>query len=102
MTAFATTLTKPVPTGLPSEQLVPGLLITLSKNLESGDRSFSRFIWEIVAANKGHVVIEPAHKGVPPKYLGSGPHLICTDEYEFYDADHLLKALEPSRQSAAA
>jgi hypothetical protein len=44
----------------------PGLLITLSKNLENGDRSFSRFIWEVVAANKGHVVIEPAHKNVPP------------------------------------
>ena len=48
------------------------------------------------------MVIEPAHKNVPPKYLGSGPHLICTDEYEFYDADHLLKALEPSRQGVSA
>jgi hypothetical protein len=102
MTVIAPTLTKSVPAGLPNEQLVPGLLITLSKNLESGDRSFSRFIWEVVAANKGHVVIEPARKSAPPKYLGSGPHLICTDEYEFYDADHLLKALEPERQGQAA
>jgi hypothetical protein len=102
MTVLTDTLTKPVPAGLPSEQLVPGLLITLSKNLENGDRSFSRFICEVVAANKGHVVIEPAHKNVPLKYLGSGPHLICTDEYEFYDADHLLKALEPTRQGVSA
>lgn len=77
--------------GLPHEQLVPGLLITISPCKCTGDRSFSHDIWEIKSSNEGHIcVLKHEAKG---GYF-DGPHLVCKHEHEFYGADHLVQALQ--------
>jgi hypothetical protein len=73
--------------GLPKEHLVPGGLVTISPCKCTGDRSYSHDIWEILAANEGHLSIKKHN--ARDKDFFAGPHVVCIHEHEFYGADHL-------------
>jgi hypothetical protein len=74
--------------GLPKEHLTPGALVTISPCKCTGDRSYSHDVWEIVAANEGHLCIRKIN--ARPSDFGAEPTVICIHEHEFYGADHLL------------
>ena len=81
--------------GLPKEHLIPGGIVTISPCKCTGDRSYSHDIWEILAANEGHLSIKKFDAG--PDDFGCKPRVVCIHEHEFYGAEHLV-----SERSAVA
>lgn len=75
--------------GLPREHLTPGALVTISPCKCTGDRSYSCDIWEIIAANEGHLSIKKHNAS--PNDMFAGPRVICIHEHEFYGAEHLIE-----------
>lgn len=91
---------KEAPAGLPYEQLVPGILVTISPCRCTGDRSYSYDIWEITSANEGHVVIVK-HKRATGEFAFNGPYILSKHEHEFYGAHHLASGELGAEQPAA-
>lgn len=83
------------PAGLASKDLSVGMLVTLSPNKSTGDRSFVDMIWEIAGINGGHILL--TCRGLcqllsdPTK-----PRLALLHEHEFYSAEHLASMAELS------
>lgn len=70
------------PIGLPRNQLVPGTVITISRNLVDGTALLATNLYEIVAFNDGFLLVRSA---VHPN---EGGHvLVPIHEHEFYEAD---------------
>jgi len=78
------------PAGLPNEQLTPGLAITISPNLSTGDRSYTDNILEVVGVVGAQVLC----KKVWPKLYSfdRSSIMLVLHEHEFYDATHVLEA----------
>ena len=76
--------------GLPKEHLVPGALVTVSPCKCTGDRSYSHDVWEIVAANEGHLSIRKIG-AKSSDYFGYAPCIDSVHEHEFYGADHMVR-----------
>lgn len=74
--------------GLPKEHLVPGALVTISPCKCTGDRSYSHDIWQIAAANEGHLSVTKLNARDGDHF--KGPHVINIHEHEFYGAEHLV------------
>ena len=78
---------------LSRDDLVAGNFVTVSANKHVADRSLADAIWEIVALNEGHVLLEfrgPGHPLDPSRTR----RLVPLNEHDFYDAAHLASASE--------
>jgi hypothetical protein len=78
------------PAGVSPTALKPGMLVTVSPNKQTGDRSMASAIWQVVAINVGHALLVRHDFGDaadPEK-----ERLVLLDEYEFYPADDLAAA----------
>jgi len=87
--------------GLPVEQLVPGTFVTVSENKRIADRSLVYGIWEIVAVNETHIVLQLY--GPPRPIEPTHPTLVVPlHEHDFYRADHLAAAIERKSKGQSA
>jgi len=77
--------------GLSRHDLVAGKLVTVSANKFCADRSLTDAIWEIVALNEGHILLEFRGPGEPvdPSWTR---RLVPLNEHDFYDATDLANA----------
>ena len=85
--------------GLSSEELTPGTFVTVSENKRISDRSLVDAIWEIIAVNEAHCVLK-FHRGNRPLDRAFLTRIVPLHEHEFYQADHLVAALEDKRPAA--
>ena len=85
--------------GLSSEELTPGTFVTVSENKRISDRSLVDAIWEIIAVNEAHCVLK-FHRGNRPLDPAFLTRIVPLQEHEFYQADHLVAALEDKRPAA--
>jgi hypothetical protein len=79
---------------LSRNDLVAGNFVTVSANKQFADRSLAVAIWEIVALNEGHVLLEFRGPGQPLDPSRTR-RLVPLDEHDFYDAAHLANASAP-------
>lgn len=83
--------------GMPSEQLVPGAIVTHGPSKHTGDRSGIEVIWRVLASNGGHVALECARKDY---FRKAGDRvLVVIAEHEWYPAEHLLAELERTAET---
>ena len=70
------------------------MLITVSQNKVTGDRSFSNDIWEIVGINAGHLLLR-ANRQLNTNALQDPnvPRLVPIGDYEFYCAADLSSGI---------
>jgi hypothetical protein len=67
------------------------MLVTVSANKQTGDRSMVNAIWEIKGLNEGHILLAYCQLGVPPEE-DSKVRLVPLGEHEFYPAETLATA----------
>jgi hypothetical protein len=80
------------PHGAAINGLAAGMIVTLSPNKSTGDRSLVEVIWEVVSINGGHALL--ACRGLCHLLNGdAGMRLAALHEHEFYNAEALLCAL---------
>ncbi|WP_229266525.1 hypothetical protein [Leptospira sp. severe_002] len=77
--------------GLAHSELKAGMLVTVSANKQTGDRSLVNAIWEIKALNGGHVLLAYRRLGMPSDEDGK-VRLVPLGEHEFYPAEALALA----------
>jgi hypothetical protein len=77
--------------GLSHGELKPGMLVTVSANRQTGDRSMVNAIWEIKGLNEGHILLAYRQFGVAPEE-DSKVRLLPLDEHAFYPAEALATA----------
>jgi hypothetical protein len=86
---------------LSRNDLVPGKFVTVSANKHFADRSLADAIWEIIALNEGHILLEFRGPGAPLD--PSRPRrLVPLNEHDFYDAAHLASAMQQSASDSKA
>jgi hypothetical protein len=86
---------------LSRDDLVAGNFVTVSANKHFADRSLADAIWEIVALNEGHVLLEFRGPGQPldPSRTRC---LVPLNEHDFYDAAHLASVCESAASEPKA
>jgi hypothetical protein len=87
--------------GLSCNELVAGKFVTVSANKLFADRSLADAIWEIVALNEGHILLEFRGPGQPIDPSRTR-RLVPLSEHDFYDATHLASASEPTARAPTA
>lgn len=87
--------------GLSRSELVAGKFVTVSANKHVADRSLADAIWEIIALNEGHILLEFRGPGEPldPTRMR---RLVPLNEHDFYDAAHLASAMQPAASKPKA
>lgn len=78
--------------GLSHDELKVGMLVTVSANKQTGDRSMVNAIWEIKGLNEGHILLAYRQLGVPPEEE-SKVRLVPLGEHQFYSAEALAMAV---------
>jgi hypothetical protein len=79
--------------GLVRDQLKVGMLVTVSANKLTGDRSLVNVIWEIAGINGGHLLL--ACRGLCHLLVNpSLPRLVPLKEYELYSAADFAAAVD--------
>jgi hypothetical protein len=81
--------------GLACKDLAAGKFVTVSANKCTTDRSLADAIWEIIAINEGHVLLN-FHGPGRPLDPSRARRLVPLHEHDFYDAGDLATALEPT------
>ena len=71
-----------------------GMLITVSQNKVTGDRSFATAIWEIIGINASHLLLRASHNLNEPLKDTNAPRLVPLCDYEFYSADELALSFD--------
>lgn len=84
------------PPGLPRDQLAPGCYVMISPNKGTGDRSYTRDIWSIVALSGPHM----AMKSLKPRGCLGDQVIVNTLEHEIYDAHEMARAMSAERPKA--
>ena len=80
---------------LSRNDLVAGNFVTVSANKHFADRSLADAIWEIVALNEGHVLLEFRGPGQPIDPSRTR-RLVPLNEHDFYDAARLASVSQPA------
>lgn len=69
-----------------------GMLVTMSANRTTGDRSLVYSFWEILGINDGHALLACRGPNDVPIDANTA-RLVPLAEYEFYPADHLASMI---------
>lgn len=86
---------------LSRNDLMAGNFVTVSANKHFADRSLADAIWEIVALNEGHVLLEFRGPGQPIDPSRTR-RLVPLNEHDFYDAACLASVSEPAANEPTA
>jgi hypothetical protein len=91
----------PAQPGLAGKDLTAGRFVTVSANRCTADRSLTDAIWQIVASNEGHVLLEFRGPGQPldPSRMR---RLVPLSEHDFYEAGELATSIAPAANGPCA
>jgi len=87
----------PVDKGLPREQVLPGMLVSVSASKLYRDRSYGDIIWKVIGVTPHEVLIEATDILKPAPDYFRGPHKLSFQDREFYDAEPLVRSMQNER-----
>lgn len=86
--------------GIPLSALRVGLLITVSQNKVTGDRSFTADIWEIIGINASHLLLRASRNLNTSPKNADAPRLVALCDHEFYSAIDLAASFDEHMPSS--